>query len=418
MALSLGLLCGGRQYVLEQLASDPMWQRTRLKSAEGAASVLVQIAKRVCLAEASAILLPEVQTWYKEFVADNGERPETDHSDWDDALDDGVMALLEPFAATLSASWLNEISTDARLWLPGEDERLANKFAEEIWKQLTWQRSNNQILAGVGIVADDLATYGVLASEPEPPQEPRYTATMINPILNRIMLSFPDPAQLKDDFELATDSDDGLALSAATRLGIGMAEVAVMRQARQRGAKIDAWVNAINAGNTLADDKVYVDLSGKPEPDLGPELPTSLVRLPQAANALPPPPPPPSGSPASASAPPPPPPPPPPPAGATAAGAGAAPPTNTGRGGKRQKAGAEPPVGHVPVDVLKSIKDYAGLKDEDMANVMGISRPTLANIVKGKGHYVPADDRRRALHDLLVKHATELQKAAAFIIPL
>ena len=34
--------------------------------------------------------------------------------DWDEGHDDGLLALFEPFANVLSASWLNFVTTDAR----------------------------------------------------------------------------------------------------------------------------------------------------------------------------------------------------------------------------------------------------------------------------------------------------------------
>ena len=85
--------------------------------------------------------------------------------------------------------------------------------------------------------------------------------------------------------------------------------------------------------------------------------------------------------------PPPPPPPPPPPAPTVTVGAGPA--TNTGRGGRRVKNTDEPPLGTILPDTLRQIKEHAGLKDELLAEMLGLSRPTLANIMKGKGWCVP-----------------------------
>jgi hypothetical protein len=413
------------------LASDPTWQRTRLKSADGAVDVLVQLAKQTLINEAKTFITPDIQNWYNAFVKANGERPNiTGYVDgWDDAFDDELLELFEPFVDTLSGSWLNEVTTDARLWLPGEVERLANKFAQETWKQLTWQRSNKQILSGVGIVASDLAQFGELAKEPETPPQPEFKPHMINAIINRIMLSMPDPATLADNLDMASDDDDGLAFGAAQRLGIDQSAIVVMRQAREAGAKIEDWCKAIEDGALLDESTVYQDLSGrsermadqygpgvadalaKQEPDLGPDLPANLVR-----NALPPLPPPPVGTlkgalQASVNLPPLPPLPgtvPPPPAVAV----GAAPPTNSGRGGKRTRTPEAPPAGHIAKEVLLSIKEHAGFKDEDFAGILGISRPTLANIMKGKGWYVPPDQSRRdALRTTLALHVQKLSEA-------
>lgn len=423
MALSLALLTGGRSYILDQLEDHPEWGRTRLKSADGAVSVLVELTKQVCLREAHDLILPDIQNWYKAFVKINGPIPvgpvvdtlSVARDNWVEAHDDGLMEVFEAFQKTLSASWLNEMTTDARLWEAGEDERLAIKFAEETWKQLTWQRTDKQILAGVGIVADDLAQYGELGIETTIPQL-EYKPTMINAIINRIMMFMPDPAQLAEDLDFASDTDEGLAAGAAQRLGISPADAVVMQQARKQGAKPEAWRKAIEGGEMLTEDTNYVDLSGVTDTfDAGPEVPANLVR-----NALPPPPPPPVGTvrealQASVGAVPPPPPPPPPPLWPSTSptnGVGAAPPTNTGRGGKRTPTPKEAPAGSIDKDILRSIKEHAGFKDEVLADILGISRPTLANIMKGKGWYVPPDQTRRdALRNTLVKHVNELTSA-------
>ena len=421
MALSLPLLSGGRQHILGLLAEDPTWQRTRLKSADGAVSTLVQLAKRVVQDEARALILPEIQVWYKDYVAANGERPQ-DGGDWDEGHDDGVMALLEPYADVLSASWLHEQSTDARLWLPGEDERLAIKFGQEVWKQLTWNhgpipegtvrgsRTDRQILAGVGIVADDLAVFGTMAPEPVTPPQPEFKTSMMNAVINKIMLY--NPADLADALDMASGDDAGLATGACQRLGITQAEGLVLRQARALGATVEDWVTVIEAGNMLDESEPVTENASatKDAFDAGPDLPDALRRLP-------PPPPPPIGTvkeqlQASVGTPPPPPPPPPP-----AVTTGAAPATNTGRGGKRTRTTEQPPAGTIPKELLLSIKEHAGIKDEDFANLLGISRPTLANIMKGKGWCTPAEDRRKALHDMLTKHSAKLAEAAGQIIP-
>jgi len=431
--IGLSILSGGRTHILSLLAEDEGWKRTRLKSPEGAASVLVTLAKRVILDEARALILPDIQHWYQAYVRVNGERPNVEsYGDWDEGHDDELLQLFEPFTNVLSASWLNTATTDAKLWQSGEDERLANSFANEVWKQLTWQRSERQILSGVGIVNDDLEVYGVLPPEPvtTPVQQVEYNEMAVNAVLNRIMLSFPDPKQINDDLDLVSDDDDGLAYSAAQRLGITETDVKVLRAARNRlGASpaIEAWSKAINTGEMLDESKTFVDLegvgNGSSTQDDGPDLPEALVR--QSSPPPPPPPPPPVGTTRQAlqasvgAVPPPPPPPPPPqPGNVPSVNLGPGPETNTGRGGARKKNPDQAPPGTISIDTLRSIKEHAGLKDEVMAEVLGISRPTLANIMKGKGWCTPPEDRRKALHAMLLKHSYELRQAADTIIPL
>jgi transcriptional regulator with XRE-family HTH domain len=90
---------------------------------------------------------------------------------------------------------------------------------------------------------------------------------------------------------------------------------------------------------------------------------------------------------------------------------GAEPGTNTGKGGRRKKNTAEPPAGYIPVETLRQVKDATGLKDEILAEMLGISRPTLANIMKGKGWCVPNNERRNAILNTLATHAKALNEA-------
>ena len=235
--LSLALLTGGREHVLSKLAADKTWQRTRLKSAQGAASILVNIAKEIGLSEAYALIMPEITGFWKDYERDNGPPPEDKGSDWYEGHDDGLLAIFEPFVRVLSASWLNFATTDARLWQPDEDVRLANSFAAEVWKQLTWQRSDNQILAGVGIVAEDLEVYGGQMANEIIIQQVEYTTMEVNAILNRIMLSFPDPKELADNLDLVSDNDDILAGGAAQRLGLLAEDVKVLQAIRAHSAE-------------------------------------------------------------------------------------------------------------------------------------------------------------------------------------
>lgn len=233
----------------------------------------------------------------------------------------------------------------------------------------------------------------------------------VNSIINQIMLTMPDPTTLDDDLDFASDDDDALALGAANRLGISMEDVDVLREARARSSSVvKAWQNAIEAGEFLDDSKHYADIDppeaddASPPWDTGPEIPTSLRRtalppLPGTATALPP-------LPGSAGATKPLPPLP------VMQGTSQEPPVNRGRGGRRTKTPDEPPAGYIPLEVLRSIKEHAGTKDEDMADLLGISRPTLANVMKGKGWYVPPDPTRRAaIRAMLDKHAKALMRA-------
>jgi predicted nucleic acid-binding Zn ribbon protein len=91
-------------------------------------------------------------------------------------------------------------------------------------------------------------------------------------------------------------------------------------------------------------------------------------------------------------------------------GTGSAPaPTKRGR---PKGAVSDPPAGYIAIEVLRAIKDHAAITDEELAAIMGVSRPTLANILKGKGWYTPPDaSRRSALRDMLALHVAKLTEA-------
>ena len=147
--------------------------------------------------------------------------------------------------------------------------------------------------------------------------------------------------------------------------------------------------------------------------DPGPSLPENLLR------PLPPLPPPPAlGSLkdklAASNLPPPPPPPPPASSVALSPGAG----TNTGaKNGRRKKTPDAPPADAISVETLRAIKEHAGFRDETLAEMLGISRPTLANIMKGKTYCQPSAERRNALLNTLMTHLTALTNAYKEIVP-
>jgi len=90
---------------------------------------------------------------------------------------------------------------------------------------------------------------------------------------------------------------------------------------------------------------------------------------------------------------------------------GAGPATNTGRGGKRIKNTEQAPEGTILPETLRLIKEHAGIRDEDLAGMLGLSRPTLANVMKGKGWCVPEKSRREAVVQMLGVHIKGLMDA-------
>lgn len=422
MPLTLALLTGGKDSVLDKLRTDTTWTKTRNKTPEALADVLVALAKTLAVNEADFLIRGDMEAMYAEYVKTNGPRPLVDgNTDWDEGIDDQVSNMLEPHEPYLSADWLANNTIDTRLHMPGEIDRLVKSFAAEVWKQLTWNRTPKQILAGVGIVASDLdehagAPAGTTAEEPT---RAEYDPMAVNAVLNHIILTFPtDEDQLREDLDFASGDDEGLAESGATRLGIDASQRAILKEARERsGAALDAWVNAIMEGEMLDEDKVYADLSGVTHDAKGePEIPHALDRSAHAAPPpAPPPVPPPPAAPAASAAPPPPPPPAP-----VAASAGAPPPPPPpaapqadAKGKSRRKKGepAEPPANAIGADVLAALKEASGMNDSDLAAIIGVSRPSFNNMVNGKQFCDPPEDRRHALKTAIYERMAKLTEA-------
>lgn len=412
--LTIALACGGRDNVLPRLDNHPVWSRLPVKTTQTAASMLVSIAQQQSVAILDAVVRADLDGDVAEYVKMNGPRPNVgdEHADnWDEGLDDVVSKRLEPFEKVLSANWLGINTIDTRAQNDTDRDRIVKSFAAEAWKEMTYNRTDIQILAGVGILPVDLemipgVTVG--ASAPATPEPKEYDPMRVNAILNAIILNFPDEATLEETLDLVSDDDDGLALGAAQTLGITMDDALVLREARKRsGAAVEAWVNAITAGEMLDEDATYVDLDPV-DPDA---IPASLVRNPDPVTGQPMPPPP---KPAAAAAPPPPPPP-------VAAGPGAPPPpppvVTTGAAPPAPKRGRKaatpdaPPADAIPKETLLAIKQASGMKDDDMAVVLGVSRPSFNNMVNGKQFCTPSDDRRLALRQLVHDKLTALTEA-------
>ena len=93
-------------------------------------------------------------------------------------------------------------------------------------------------------------------------------------VLNRIMLSFPDPKDLADNLDQVSDDDDGLALGAAQRLGITLDDAKVLRVARMKTANAMAWwQSAIELGETLDETQRYEPETDQRRVKTGPDLP-------------------------------------------------------------------------------------------------------------------------------------------------
>lgn len=418
VVITLAAVGGGRDELLARLQRNTIWtaRPANARIPDVAADILVSIASTIANPLIADMIRPVIQDVLDMYLMVNGDRPLDDQAgDWDEGLDDQLQEAFEPYTKYLSQSWLGQYTIDCQLYKAGEVDEMSTRFAREVWNGLTFGRSERQICAGLGIVTEDLdAVCELPAGTTQPEPEKVETSPMaINAVLNLIILSSPSPDTLAEDLDMASDTDDGLALGAAQRLGISMDDVNIMRECRARDGKVvDNWQKAITDGTLIDEGTVYVDLDGRRPDEPTPEPAAPPPAQPANTSAAPPPPPP--AAPAAA-----------PPAAPQADNASAAPPppppaapkveTTTeapkGRGGKRQKQSETPPENYIPQDILAKVKDAGGLRDEDMARVLGVSRPSFNNMVNGKAWCDPSDDRRLALKTLVYEKLTALTEA-------
>ena len=262
--LTIALVTGGSGPVLDALFADPVWQRLTNVGPVTVAAMLVERAKQIAMTDLIGVIGPQIDGAYEDYLAVNGLRDPNNYGDWDEGLDDAIANLFEPYSKYLSAQWMGIHLIDTRMHNEGEALRLANLFATEVWAQLTYQRTNNQILSGVGITEPDIMALveskaGAMIDVPPPPPPMEYNPMSVNAVLNKVIMYMPDMTDLRDNLEQASDSDDALSHGGAERLGLDWPDVLILRDAKSRSrAALDAWVNAIEAGQLLEVDKTYV----------------------------------------------------------------------------------------------------------------------------------------------------------------
>lgn len=412
--VNLEAVTGGKLAITLELSLDPRWTSQRFKSTKLAADLALDIARKRALLYFSGVVLTPLLNAFARFHQINGDRPKIPsviQDEWDSGLDDEIYAVFEDFAHLVSQNWLGTVS-DITPHSEDDIHKLTMSFAHECWQQAVYQRTTNQTLSAVGIVVDDLQAF-VLAQAGLEPEKPM----SLNAIFNKIILNFVEENELEALLDNASDTDAGLQASGAAGLGITLDEAAQLAAVRAEGGSvIEGWMHMINTGILLpVDDAPAPSAPVPPPPQSHPlELPASLVRSPLAV-----PPPPPLSGPASGAVgtvPPPPPqhgggtvPPPPPPVNALPVTTTGAPPA--AKGGRKGKAPEGPPAGAVPAPALVAIKAASGLKDEDFAVKLGVSRPTFNNYLRGKGFCVPTPDQRAQMLSLVDTKIAELQEA-------
>jgi hypothetical protein len=367
---TLESVTGGKDAVLKALSVNPNFIGARVRGEERTSLMAVGVAHELARDYLRSEMVDALAVRLADFTSLNGERDEDNADEWDEALSDEVGSILQPYVSALSQDWLYPHVDDSQLHKPGEIQTFAQSFAEEVWKQLTYKRTTAQILAGVGIADGDILKF--IQSYKQPKPQELHNVSQLNSVLNKIMLSFPDDETLEEMLDSASDSDDALAAGGAMALGIDHEDIQVLRRERiaNGDGAIEKWAFLIVAGEILP-------VAQQAENASLPQIETSPPPPPEAPKAAP-----------------------------------EAPPVPLR---KRSQKG-EPPPNAISQKALLGIKNFANIKDDELASIFGVSRPTMSNYMRGKGFCVPTPAQRATLLAFVDKHLVGLQEARDALI--
>jgi hypothetical protein len=438
--LKLYDIVGSTEYQTDAVRARPDWAGTRIKTTKLFQDLIVDNAKNTVFAYARDLVIEPLAVMYDVFVQRNGPRPKADgleQQEWDSGLDDEVAAILEPYSGIVSINWLGQHTVDTLLHQPGEIQKLAEGFAREVWGQASYHKTNNQLMAALGFVQADMDNVLPVPTTTPATKGTEAMSSLVE-VLNSIMLNYTmgligDESVLTDNLDQASDTDDTLMEGAAGRLFIDPSSALLLRVARANGLTVEKMASVVVSGMML-DDKaaavilapatpaapVVEEVEGIPEILKRSEVPpppvtvmvtdtkgnATVSKVPSPPNLVninplahvqqgkvPPPPA------ASATRVPPPPP---------VSGGGAA--ASTPPAAKRKKSDP-PPAGHIPQHVLQTIKEATQLKDDDLAVLFGVSRPTMNNYLRGKGYCTPTPEQRKAVAARIEAKANALVEA-------
>lgn len=395
--LTFESLAGTREELIAALLEDEPFRLLRFKSVGNVSDRLVTIARNRATEAAAALIGPPLRAAYAQFLTLNNERPSTtfEADEWDSALDDEIMHALEPYANALSASWLNEATVDTRLHLDNEIDKLIASFGKEVWRQLTFKKETTaKTLSALGFGENDINAFlASYVARPEPTVLELEPDMNLNAVINKIMLHTGASGMPVAVFAAVIDGND----EGIEAYGIDADDAETIRMASYGGYTPDWMAERTTDGVVLdeADDATPGAALPNDPSGLAAEAVVDELTIPHAldvannpnapaniANG--------KGAPASA-----------PPAIQTG---DAPPPPATGR----KKKDTTPPPGALAKETLQAIRDKAGVKDDDAATLLGFSRATYNNYVKGKAAFVPNDEQRDKLTNLVRDKANAL----------
>lgn len=429
-------LCGGVPTLLQTIIADPAIHSLR----DPADAILVAgayaHAKRAFVRHVVGLVVTKLQDALDEHTIMAGERPDVEHGqidqavdEWDSAIDDKLEVIFQPYERNLSADWLARNTIDSRLHAENRVPDMAKSFAEEMWKFHTLDHdpegdrkplSAAKVMSRIGLTAvtirEALAEYKPVHISPQEQKrmDPNsYTILdTMQTIRETVSMIGMSEDTLMEELDGASDSDDGLAMGAIARLGGSDIDVENLRTWRLTDGDFDKLVAQIVSGNIPAgEEAVTVDEVSDEAAELAlltggaPESPADANSELAAIMG--------GAAPASAPAP-------------TAAPVSAEPP-KAKRRTKAEKEAEElaklmgdapapdqsPEKTGVPTFVLEVAKQFSGLTDVTLAEKLGVSKSTFINYLKARAVLFPDDDQLTFLRTTLYEISSNASNALA-----
>lgn len=373
----------GKDEMLTEARADKLVSAKRHPTLEACLAATVKVVERHAISGAASLVHDELAEALQDHVDIFGDRAAAkDPDDWDTQLDAAIEDILTPYSDVLSADWMAKSTIDSGMWQENGVDNLSKSFGKEVFKQLCWHHGDKdnpgrvkqpaQILANAGILQSDVMSafgdrIGTAGAPPaseddvhEANQEQADMAT-IESLIPKMRASIDVDEIDLDELEGLCDSDDILAQSSASRLGLDAEDIAPFQ------------MYALNHGSDAAVAHVAELLRTYEEPEYETEL-----ELPGAPVAAPVPP---AGVPA-------------PPA--------PTPPTAAAQvTGKTQ--------------ALVILKEHCGVDISTLAATAGVSRGTFNNMLKGTSEWKAEGDAVARVRETYVAEINALLQGLAVI---
>lgn len=158
-----------------------------------------------------------------------------DKTSWEAAVDDQVEAAIEDYVPVLSADWLGNHTIGSGLWEKDGVEKFVMSMGREMYKQLTHGKTPVQIMSAAGVVRADVEARLAIHNQPKEEKTMTETKEELEAVIQKVAEYVGkdyDVMTVYDDFDLASDDDEGLAEGAGARLGLEAEDVEWLQMER------------------------------------------------------------------------------------------------------------------------------------------------------------------------------------------